>query len=306
MAKELYLYSPIYDFVAEALIASMEESAGEDLVIRLNTPGGNVFAGWGIIAKMLEHEGKIKLKVDGTAMSMGAMMTLFSDDVEVLDVTNLMFHKASMYVSSPEDQAFLDTVNGQLKAKMKKKVDSAKLKEMKGVTVDELFDGKDVVDIFLTAKEAKELGIVKKINKVNPKEIEAFNQRFAIAAQHTETPTPNTNKMTTEEIKAKYPEAYSAILKSGVDAERDRVGAFMAFHDIDPETVSKGIKDGTVLSHTAMAEFTRKAMSKQAVTNLEKESPGTVTTTTEVPVPEAKKKALEDFEKAVDNNLKTK
>ena len=52
MAKELYLYNPIYSFVAEEVIKELNASMDDNVTLRLNTPGGSVFAGWGIIAKM--------------------------------------------------------------------------------------------------------------------------------------------------------------------------------------------------------------------------------------------------------------
>ena len=104
MAKELYLYSTIYDFVAERLIAEMEAVKGEDITLRVNTPGGNIFAGWGIIAKMQEHEGKVKIKADGMAGSFGLYMLAFADEVEALDMTTGLLHRADVPVDGNRDQ----------------------------------------------------------------------------------------------------------------------------------------------------------------------------------------------------------
>src|ERR1700739_2140676 len=126
MAKELYLYSTIFDFTAEELISQMEENKDNDIVIRSCTPGGSVFAGWGIIAKMTEHPKALKIKCDGMVASMGLYMLLFCDDVEAYDTTKFVLHRADMYVGDPDDQEFLNSVNDKLQEKLSAKIDAAK------------------------------------------------------------------------------------------------------------------------------------------------------------------------------------
>jgi ATP-dependent protease ClpP protease subunit len=310
MAKELYLYSGIYDFVAENLIQQMNEADGEDIVIRVNSPGGNVFAGWGIIAKMAEHTAKVNLKVDGAAMSMAAVLPLYATSTEALDVSTFMLHRADMYVDSPEDQAFLDKVNKDLRSKMQAKINDEALIKLKGVGIKNLFEDEKRIDLFLTAKEAKQIGLITKINKIDPKEASAFNDRFMrIAAEQQEPPKiiiqKQTKKaMTRDEIKAQHPDIYAQIVAEGVAKERDRVGAWATFVSIDPEAVAKGIKEGGDISQTAMAEFSFKKLSADSLTKLGAEAVRAVTTAAteagKTPEALAKEKELADFEKEVD------
>jgi ATP-dependent Clp protease protease subunit len=275
MAKELYLYSPIYDFVAQDLIAQMEENKTEDIVIRGNTPGGSVFSGWGIIAKMKEHEGNVLMKVDGSVASMGTFVLIFAQEAEALDVSKIHLHRADMYVNGPEDQAFLDGVNKDLKAKLTQKVDGAKFKEITGFTIDDLFDPEKKIEVWLSAKQAKAIGLIQRIVKLNPSEITALN-RFSIAANNPEdkpNPQPTNTVMTLEELKAKHPDLFAQVHALGVAKERDRVGAYMAFNTIDPEAVAKGIKEGSDLSATQMAEFAVKGMNAAALIKVKADSP---------------------------------
>jgi len=130
MAKEILLYGGIFNFSAETLIAEMDEHKDEPVAIRLNTPGGDVFAGWGIIAKMLEH-GDITLKVDGVVSSMGAFMLIFGEKGkrEALDISKINLHRADMFVGSEEDQKFLDGVNKDIFDKLKASIDEKKFKD---------------------------------------------------------------------------------------------------------------------------------------------------------------------------------
>lgn len=285
MAKELYLYSPIYDFVAQDLIAAMEENAGEDIVIRINTPGGSVFSGWGIIAKMLERDGKTKIKLDGAAMSMGSLIIAFADDVEALDVSTIMLHRADMQVDNEGDQAFLDKVNNDLRRKLEAKIDKQKLKELKGITISDLFADDKRIDLYLSAKEAQQIGLVNKITKIVPKELSAFNKMFAIAAEHNpkdeNKPPLKNNNMNLETLKAENPGLYNQIFALGVTQgiadEKDRVSACLVFNEIDPVAVKSAIESGKPLTQTQIAEFSLKAVSGKSLENVKKESAKIVT-----------------------------
>lgn len=278
MAKEIYLYSGIYSFVAKEIIQAIEDAGDQEIIMRENTPGGDVFATYGIASKMQEH-GNVTLKVDGAAFSGGAFLVLFAKRVEALDVSTFMFHRADMYVSSPEDQLFLDKVNKDLKSKMLKKIDSEKLKAMKGISVEELFNPETRIDLFLTAKEMKTLGLVDKVTTLTPSEVTAFNERFfKVAAEHNPTQNQNQNIMITSlaELKEKFPAIYASAIeegkKIGIEAEKDRVGAAMVFAHLDPDGVKKIIESGKPMTATQMAEFSLKAASPEALAKLKTES----------------------------------
>lgn len=317
MAKELLLYSPIYDFTAELLISSIEEAKGNDVVIRMNTPGGSVYSGWGIIAKMQEHDSKIDIKVDGAAMSMGAVMLCFADTVEVLDVSRIMLHRADMYAPTPEDQKFLDGINKDIKAKLKSKIDNEKLKSLPSninkVGIDELFSSPDRIDLYITGKEAKQIGLANKVITLTPVEATAFYEKMqSLAAQDTNIKIPVSNNkktMTLQEFRAQHPaiynEAFEAGLSAGVTQERDRVGSLIAYVDVDPAGVAKHINDGTELTRTLAAELNRKAYSVDTLKALGSEAPeAAATATKEIEKPlEAKAKSIEDFKADVAKEL---
>lgn len=307
MAKELYLYNPLYSFIAEGLIAQLDEYMGTDVVIRSNTPGGSVFASYGICAKIQEH-GDVTIKVDGNASSMGVFMLLFAKRVECLDVSSFTLHRADGPVSTPEDQAFLDKINRDLKAKMLARVDKAKFKEVTGFSVEEMFDPEKRIDINVNAKQAKEIGLVQKITKLSPAEIEAFNKNFAIAATAENKPTnQNPTKMNIAELKASHPAIYAEVIelgiKQGAEQERERINAWAHFMDVDAKSVKEGIASGKAITQAQTFELMEKKFSAKAVSELEKDSEGNPLTTKEPAnsaSPEAKKaKELEEFKKSV-------
>lgn len=315
MPKEILLYSPIYDFVAERIITAMEQNKDQDITLRINSPGGEVFAGWGLIAKIKEHPGNIIVKVDGAAASMASDILLFVSYVEALDVTRFLLHRADMPIRDEKDQEFLDGVNKDLKSKMTSKLDSAKLKELKGVSIEDLFkaDG-ERVDLWLTAKEAKAIGLVNKIVKLETAQVKAMEDRHVLAFEETqryfsiaatapsEPPKPtNNDRMTIDELKAKHPDVYALAVADGAAQERDRVGAWMAFAGIDPEAVKKGIESKEPVTQRVMAEMGVKAMSPDILAKLTKEAAPAVVT--ETPAAANVKPEVLAFEQALNTRL---
>lgn len=304
MAKELYLYSGIYDFTAEAIISQINDHMGDKIDLRTNSGGGEVKAGWGIAAKISEH-GNVNMKVDGSADSMTANLLMYAKSAECLDVTTFTLHRAaysSWYTPTEEDQAYLLNMNKDLKAKMLLKLDSEVFKKVTGFTIDEMFDPEQRINITINASDAKKIGLVQKVNKLTPSEAEAFNKRMAFAYNEQNPNLPI--KMTVDEIKLKHPEAYNQIVKAGIEQEKDRVGSFLAFIDVDPEGVKKGIEAGTNLSATAMAEFSRKAFSATEIKKIEADNAKPLQTGEAPATAETEKEqALAVFEKNVSAQL---
>lgn len=283
MAKEVYLYSPIYDFTMESVLSSIQEAieeGNEEIILRVNSPGGQVFAGWGIMTKLSEMKEKIKIKVDGYAASMAAFMLTLSSYTEANDLARFMLHRASGYVETEEDQKLLDSINKDMEKKLKEKLDEEKFKQITGITIKELFTSEKRRDVWLTAKEAKAVGLIDKVVPLKVADVQAFEQKMNSIAAIAEDPkskteiSSNTNTMNLEKLKAEHPEVYNGIVKDAVASERDRVGAWMANYDTDPERVKKGIKDGEALTQSIQAEFNVKAVAVATGKNIEDDSAG--------------------------------
>lgn len=324
MAKEILLYSSIYSYSAEQFITAMEENKNNDVVLRINTNGGGPEDGFGMIAKFAEHKKSKKIKVDGKAYSMGLFFLAYSDDVEALDVTEFLAHRAA-YPQWFEKSEYmtealwdnLNRINSNLRSALEAKIDVAKFEKLKGVKMDDIFSNKSRVDVFLSAEEAKEIGLIDRIVKITPEkksEIESHMLRIAaeyngisVSKEPVKTETNKSKIMNLETLKADHPALYSQVKALGASEEKDRVGAWLAFVDVDPEAVSRGIKEGTSISQTAMAEFSRKAFSANALKGIEKDSPGAVKTDeVDSKVKTEKEKELEKFQAEVKAHLNLK
>jgi len=68
----------------------MEEQG--DVVLRINSPGGDVFAAAQIYNMLKEYAGKVTVKVDGLAASAASVITMAGDEVQVSPVSMMMIH----------------------------------------------------------------------------------------------------------------------------------------------------------------------------------------------------------------------
>lgn len=303
MSKQILLYGLIDSYAASEFneaLTEMEVMPDEELVLRINTPGGSPEYGWGIISMFKDLPNKKKVKVDGQAHSMGAFILCYVNEAESLDVAEFLIHRAAYpnwYESSESfDQATKDNlmrINKSLEAAFRAKIDVAMFEEMKGVKVKDIFSIDSRIDVYLTAKEAKKIGLISKIiplTKESAQEVEAFAAKAASSkkavfipkvAEQENKPSihnQNQNKMTAAEFKAANPEVYAAIQTEAIENERERVNALMVFHDVDPAGIATAIKDGKSLTASMTAELTRKSIAKAAVKGVEEDSAGEINT----------------------------
>lgn len=314
MAKELYLYSSIYDFVAERFIASLEENKNEDITLRMNTDGGDPQAAWGMIAKMKEHRKDVEIKVDGAAFSSGAFMLPYATRVEGLDVSRYLIHRAAYWNEgnlTDTQKTELAAMNADLRKALEQKIDVNKFEAIAKVTLNDVFDPAKRIDVFLNAAQAKEIGLIQKITPINKAEASALvktNYQRAMA-QYTEEPNKtnsqnqNYNTMNLQELKASNRKLYDEIFTEGVTAERDRVEACLEFIEIDPKAVKAAIAGGKPLSQKEMAAFALKQFSPDAIKKLQAEAAETPETTEVEKQKTAAEKEVTDMSAEVDKKL---
>lgn len=325
--KEILLYDSIYSLTSQQFVIALEEAKDEDITVRINCDGGEVECGWAMIAKFAEHKGKKLVKVDAKAHSMGALFLCYADDVECLDVAEFLIHRASYGDWFEKSEYFTDSLRGNIERMNKKlqaafeaKVDVKEFEKLKGVKVKDVFSMESRIDVFLTAAEAKKIGLVNTITKITPAkraEIETYAAKIAARYKPTPEATPVIEEevkpekqpvMTLEELKSKHPELYAAAVKAGKDAEKERIEALLVYNEVDPEAVKKAIEAGTEVGPKMMAEMQMKISAKASLKTTETEGKEKGDGKTEEVKPEAegKEKATADFLKDVKSNMGTK
>jgi ATP-dependent protease ClpP protease subunit len=300
MAKEILLYFPIGGFTAEEFINTMEAAKNEEIKIRFNSPGGDVFRGYGAITKIREHTKPVNGIVDGLAASMAGAMLPYLDNVKATNVSFIMIHAAQNGNDpDPGRQKVLRKINEDLLKAFQNKIDANTFREVTGVSLEDLFlnDAFKDRDIWLTAAEAERIGLVDEVLDINSEDFSALEKNFAAfnekilflnqqsikdKKENTNSDNEKPNKMTKAELKENHPEVYNAIYNEGIESgvkkgeklERDRVSAFANFFEADGEGVIKSIKDGDEFNSSALSDLTQKALKKGVEASAEDDSPG--------------------------------
>lgn len=103
--KELILYGPVmnskswwYDedeyICPKNVRKALSEIEDSDILVRINTNGGDVFAGISIYNILKDYKGKVTVKVDGIAASAGSVIAMAGDEVKMGVGSMLMIHNA--------------------------------------------------------------------------------------------------------------------------------------------------------------------------------------------------------------------
>ena len=265
---EIILYFQISSWNIESIVREVNMVEDDKpLTLRLNTPGGNVMDGYALLSRLSDRKGETKIFVDGMAYSMGAYITLYGHETIASEMARFMFHKAaypSYYEPNEQEQSEVKRINELLKAKMK-----AVLKDIPETTelIKKVFEADVRNDVYLTAKEAKKIGLIKEIRPLDLRVKAMIEEAEQLAAQYNKEITPEENsninlnfkKMTIEQLKAENPALYAEIFeagaKIGAEKEKDRVGSYLAFMEVNPTAVKAGIASGERMSDTQRSEL---------------------------------------------------
>lgn len=338
MAKELLLYGYVSVENVKEVIQGMdlEETPADGYAMRINTDGGDPEAYGGLIAKMAQV-GPIKIKVDNKAYSAGAIAVLYGEEVECLDISNFMFHRAgydewmeSSEYFTEEIRSNMESVNANCWKAMQNKLDIPALQaimdsreHLGGAKAKDIFSMNSRFDVYLTAQEAKKVGLVDRIIKITPQKQAEIASKMALKKAAFYKPTLQQHEqtkfsdMTYQELKEKHPATYAQILAEGKQAgalegkeqEKQRAEAILAFKDVDMDACVKAIESGLPMNQKQINEMLLKAQTKAAVASLKKDSEQDIATgetedeAEEQPKPgkpkeAAKKTQVMEFEKA--------
>lgn len=304
--NELMLYSSLDEQVAAYFIQYLNWINDNTVyTARFYSPGGDVLASWGIPAKMNELKSKgcrSIAKVDGMAASMAGVLLAYFDEREALDVSQIMIHRAAYperdhegnkIEISPEEKIQLTKINSDLKQKLSQVINDNVLKNIKGYGLDELFDeNKPRINCWLTAEEAFQIGLVTKVVRVDADTSKYMVKAVASCYDPTQKPKVTATsaglikkaKMTAEEIKEKFPEAFKAI--------QDAAKA---------EAVTKPAEAATAaVDETKIEQLIEAKLKSLGIAKVEASAnPQTATATAEQLATEAAKKAKADAETKV-------
>jgi ATP-dependent Clp protease protease subunit len=160
---EIMVYDEIgfWGVTASDFVAELKNVTAPKVVVRINSPGGDVFDGLAIFAAIQGYAGDVTCVVDGWAASAASFIALAGKETTMAPNAFMMIHKAwALAIGNADDMSdmkdTLDKLDGQLAQIYAKKT---------GKSADEmmtLMAGK-VDGTWFTAQEALGLGLIDEI-----------------------------------------------------------------------------------------------------------------------------------------------
>lgn len=152
-ATEIDIYDEIGFWGVNAKDFRARLKGAGDVVLRINSPGGDVFDGLAIFNDLVAHKGKVRVEITGLAASIASIIAMAGDEIAIADNGFLMIHNAwTIGIGNRHD---FNELSGTLA-----KIDDALARTYASRTGAGVRSVKQMMDdeTWLTAKEAKSLG----------------------------------------------------------------------------------------------------------------------------------------------------
>ena len=82
----------IENVTPKGFMAELSEYKGKDINVWINSYGGDVYAASRIYTALKEHKGKVKVKVDGVAISAASVIAMAGDEILMSPTSICMVH----------------------------------------------------------------------------------------------------------------------------------------------------------------------------------------------------------------------
>ena len=297
---ELLVYGEIsewYGVDSKSFAEQLKEINAKNINVRINSPGGEVFAASAIYSMLKRHPANITVYIDGIAASAASVIAMAGDKVIMPENAMMMIHNPLTWTYGNANEMrevadLLDKVREALVATYRDKTG------MDDAAIIELLDA----ETYLTASEALEYGFIDEIetavkvaatltrNKMVVNGVSLDPQRFAKmpdswlnkpVSEDKPKPTgpagknqPKENKtMDLDQLKADHPELYTHVLaqgeQAGIDKERARIKAIeeMAMPGHEALTAKAKFDTGVTAEAFAVEVVRAEKASKQKFLN---------------------------------------
>lgn len=163
---------------AQSFVKAVRDLDVDLIHLRIDSPGGSVFAAQAMSTALREHKARVVVHVDGLAASAASKLAMAGDEVLMAPGSMMMIHKAwtVAYGNSSDLQAtaaLLDKIDGEL---------AAEYANRSGQTTDQISQWMDE-ETWFTAQEAVDAGLADSVKSFDPKASAAAPTAAACGAQ---------------------------------------------------------------------------------------------------------------------------
>lgn len=171
---ELLLYGEISDaswygdeVTPKKFADDLAACAGKDLTVRVNSPGGDVFAAQAIYNQLKAYMGKVTVKIDGMCASAATVIACAGETVIMPSNTIYMIHNPKSVLNGCYDAVQLVALSGRL-AKVKQTIVNVYMGRVGNALSEVQVKHKMDSEEWMTADKAKEYGFVDEITDEIP------------------------------------------------------------------------------------------------------------------------------------------
>lgn len=156
-----------------------EQGCGKNIIVKINSPGGDPFAACAMYEALKEYPGKVTVKVVGLAASAASVVAMAGDEILMAPGASMMVHKSWVNVCGNEDE--LAEIIEELKV-----IDAGMIQIYARRTGHDVQAIREMIadgDHWMDAEEAVETGFADGIIDHNA-ELKAATQYAASIARH--------------------------------------------------------------------------------------------------------------------------
>src|ERR1044072_3057076 len=168
----------IYDIIgmgfceADDVVEALSVAGGAPVRVRINSPGGDAFAGVACMNALNSYDGDVTVQIDGVAASAAAYMAMGADRVDMLPASFFMIHN-SWTVSMGDKTRLQSQINALSRID---EMQATVFAEKTGLSTTQIAGMLDA-ETWLTAEEAREFGFADKIIGQDAEEVAAQAMR---------------------------------------------------------------------------------------------------------------------------------
>lgn len=267
----------IYQYSATELVNEFNDFEHNEFSVTWDSAGGSVLAAWKIADFLHNTEKEITARVTGYAASMGASLLPYFHKVVGLKQSWIMIHAPRGGAEKVKAGVVTDLINA-----FNKKVNSEAFKGITGKTIEEVMNEveEERNDYWLTGQQAYDIGLYDELVDLNSDEVANSiedcslltlpeNINPTVRDKFADKKTRKTiKKMTVDELRVAHPEVCAELENAAVAQERDRVGAFLTYADVDLKAVLTGVEGTEDMTQKEQNHFLRKLTENAAKADL--------------------------------------
>ena len=102
--RQITIYDYIWNGTVSHVDKELQKAGGAPITIKINSWGGDVFAGCGVVNLIKDYEGEVTTKVMGMAASAAALIFMSGEKRIMPKYSMLMFHKAWNFMAGNADE----------------------------------------------------------------------------------------------------------------------------------------------------------------------------------------------------------